>query len=272
VPVINLISILPNESIATMMPIRDFSAGGYLFFCTRKGRIKRTSLDQFSSVRSSGLIAIGLDDDDELAWVRTTSGDDELILVTEQAKAIRFHEDDARPMGRPAAGVHGIRLASGDRVMAMDVIDEETREFDLLTVSDSGFGKRTQLSEFNRQYRGGQGVTAMKLTARNGKVAGAYIVNEAQEVMMISTAGVVIRMPIRQISRYGRQTQGVSVMRLGDGEKVASLTVLSERADESDALVDTLSEMDASEQASGSAKSNGRGNGRVPKGSRSKRG
>jgi DNA gyrase subunit A len=272
VPVINLISILPNESIATMMPIRDFSAGGYLFFCTRKGRIKRTSLDQFSSVRSSGLIAIGLDDDDELAWVRTTSGDDELILVTEQAKAIRFHEDDARPMGRPAAGVHGIRLASGDRVMAMDVIDEETREFDLLTVSDRGFGKRTQLSEFNRQYRGGQGVTAMKLTARNGKVAGAYIVNEAQEVMMISTAGVVIRMPIRQISRYGRQTQGVSVMRLGDGEKVASLTVLSERADESDALVDTLSEMDASEQASGSAKSNGRGNGRVPKGSRSKRG
>jgi DNA gyrase subunit A len=272
VPVINLISILPNESIATMMPIRDFSAGGYLFFCTRKGRIKRTSLDQFSSVRSSGLIAIGLDDDDELAWVRTTSGDDELILVTEQAKAIRFHEDDARPMGRPAAGVHGIRLASGDRVMAMDVIDAETREFDLLTVSDSGFGKRTQLSEFNRQYRGGQGVTAMKLTARNGKVAGAYIVNEAQEVMMISTAGVVIRMPIRQISRYGRQTQGVSVMRLGDGEKVASLTVLSERADESDALVDTLSEMDASEQASGSAKSNGRGNGRVPKGSRSKRG
>jgi len=267
VPIINLISILPNESIATMMPIRDFSAGGYLFFCTRNGRIKRTSLDQFSSVRSSGLIAIGLDDDDELAWVRTTSGDDEIILVTEQAKAIRFHETDARPMGRPAAGVHGIRLATGDRVMAADVIDAETREFDLLTVSDSGFGKRTRLDEFNRQHRGGQGVTAMKLTAKNGKVAGAYIVNEAQELMLISTAGVVIRMPVNQISRYGRQTQGVSVMRLGSGEKVASLTVLSERGDESDALVDTLSEMDAADSQNGSArsKSNGRSNGRVPK-------
>ncbi len=275
VPIINLISILPNEAIATMMPIKDFSAGGFLFFCTRKGRIKRTSLDQFSSVRSSGLIAIGLDEDDELAWVRTTSGEDEIILVTEQAKSIRFHEEDARSMGRQAAGVHGIRLAAGDRVMAADVIDAETREYDLLTVSDSGFGKRTQLSEFNRQYRGGQGVTAMKLTARNGKVAGAYIVNTDQELMLISTAGVVIRMPVSQISRYGRQTQGVSVMRLGSGEKVASLTVLSERGDESDALVDTLTEMDAAEAQNGNG-SNGRNrsrsNGRAPKTAGAKRG
>jgi DNA gyrase subunit A len=255
VPIINLISILPNESIATMLPVRTFNEGSYLFFCTRNGRIKRTSLDQFSSVRSSGLIAISLDEDDELAWVRTTSGNDEIILVTEQAKAIRFHEEDARPMGRPAAGVIGIKLAPSDRVMAADVIDGETLDCDLLTVSDSGFGKRTQLAEFNRQYRGGQGVTAMKLTARNGKVAGAHIVNVDQELMLISTAGVVIRMPVGQISRYGRSTQGVSVMRLGAGEKVASLTILSERADESDALVDTLSEMEAEEIA------NGRGNG-----------
>jgi len=275
VPIINLISILPNEAIATMMPIKDFSAGGYLFFCTRKGRIKRTSLDQFSSVRSSGLIAIGLDEDDELAWVRTTSGDDEIILVTEQAKSIRFHEEDARSMGRQAAGVNGIRLAAGDRVMAADVIDAETREFDLLTVSDSGFGKRTQLSEFNRQYRGGQGVTAMKLTAKNGKVAGAYIVNIDQELMLISTAGVVIRMPVKQISRYGRQTQGVSVMRLGSGEKVASLTVLSERGDESDALVDTLNEMDAAEAqngAGGNGRNKSKSNGRAPTATRAQSG
>lgn len=271
VPIINLISILPNESVATMLPVKDFSEGSYLFFCTRNGRIKRTSLDQFSSVRSSGLIAIGLDEDDELAWVRTTSGDDEIILVTEQAKAIRFHEEDARPMGRPAAGVHGIKLAAGDRVMAADVIDAETRAFDLLTVSDSGFGKRTQLTEFNRQYRGGQGVTAMKLTARNGKVAGAYIVNTEQQLMLISTAGVVIRMPVDQISRYGRQTQGVSVMRLGSGEKVASLTVLSERADESDALVDTLSELDAGNAQNGNGNGKSRSNGRSPKAVRSPR-
>jgi DNA gyrase subunit A len=171
-------------------------------------------------------------------------------------------------MGRPAAGVHGIRLAAGDRVMAADVIDADTRECDLLTVSDSGFGKRTQLSEFNRQYRGGQGVTAMRLTAKNGKVAGAYIVNTDQELMLISTAGVVIRMPVSQISRYGRQTQGVSVMRLGNGEKVASLTVLSERGDESDALVDTLNELDAAEAQNGDGKSKSRSNGRAPKATR----
>ncbi|MEX1157325.1 MAG: DNA gyrase subunit A [Thermomicrobiales bacterium] len=266
IPIVNLIAILPNEAIATMLPVREFSQGSYLFFCTRKGRIKRTSLDQFSSVRSSGLIAIGLEEDDELAWVRTTSGDDEIILVTEQAKSIRFHEEDARAMGRPAAGVHGIRLAAGDRVMAADVIDSETREFDLLTVSDSGFGKRTRLEEFNRQYRGGQGVTAMKLTARNGKVAGASIVNAEQELALISTAGVVIRMPVSQISRYGRQAQGVGVMRLGAGEKVAAMAVLSERTDESDALVDTLSEMEATDAENGKNKS--RSNGRVPKASR----
>ncbi|HYI14555.1 MAG TPA: DNA gyrase C-terminal beta-propeller domain-containing protein, partial [Thermomicrobiales bacterium] len=199
----------------------------------------------------------------------------EIILVTEQAKSIRFHEEDARSMGRQAAGVNGIRLAAGDRVMAADVIDAETREFDLLTVSDSGFGKRTQLSEFNRQYRGGQGVTAMKLTAKNGKVAGAYIVNIDQELMLISTAGVVIRMPVKQISRYGRQTQGVSVMRLGSGEKVASLTVLSERGDESDALVDTLNEMDAAEAqngAGGNGRNKSKSNGRAPTATRAQSG
>ena len=136
--------------------------------------------------------------------MRPTSGEDELILVTEKAHAIRFHEDDVRSMGRQAAGVRGIRLASGDRVMAVDVIDEETSPLDLLIVSDNGFGKRTRLEEFNRQGRGGQGVTAMKLGAKNGRVAGAQIVREDEEVMLISAHGVVIRTPIAHISRYGR--------------------------------------------------------------------
>jgi DNA gyrase subunit A len=257
VPVINLIALQPNEAITTMMPISSFDDGQYLFMCTRKGTIKRTALSQFSSVRSSGLIALGLDDDDELAWVRMTSGKDEIILVTEQAKAIRFDENDARPMGRTAQGVIGIRLAEGDRIMAADVIDAETAQFDLLVVSDSGFGKRTALKEFNDQRRGGQGVTAMKLGSRNGKVAGAQIVRPEEEVMLISSAGVVIRMRVAQISRYGRQTQGVSVMKLGQGDRVVSMTILSEKSEEADALVDTLAQIDKVDQE-GAPKTNGR--------------
>ncbi|HUG17318.1 MAG TPA: DNA gyrase subunit A [Thermomicrobiales bacterium] len=257
VPVINLISIQPDESITTMLPIRSFDEGKYLFMCTRKGTVKRTALSNFASVRSSGLIALGLDDDDELAWVRMTSGEDEIILVTEQAKAIRFHESDARPMGRTAQGVRGIRLSGNDRVMAADVIDRDTLDSDLLIVSETGYGKRTALKGFNDQHRGGKGVTAMKLSSRNGKVAGAQIVQPDQEVMLISSSGVVIRTRIAQISRYGRQAQGVTLMRLGQGDRVVSLTVLSERSDEADALISTLSEIDQVDQA-GAPKTNGR--------------
>lgn len=257
VPVINLISILPDESITTMLPIRSFDEGKYLFMCTRKGTVKRTELSHFASVRSSGLIALGLEDDDELAWVRMTSGEDEIILVTEHAKAIRFHESDARPMGRTAQGVRGIRLEGTDRVMAADVIDADLRDADLLVISDNGFGKRTALQEFNDQHRGGKGVTAMKLSSRNGRVAGAQIVQADQELMMISKLGVVIRTRVAQISRYGRQAQGVSVMKLGTGDQVVSLTVLSERSEEAEALINTLSEIDNIDQA-GAPKTNGR--------------
>jgi len=262
--VVNLLSLQPNESITTLLPVRDFKEAEYLFFCTRNGRIKRTALDQFSAVRSTGLIAITLDDDDELAWVRMTSGNDDIILVTEQAKAIRFDEGDARAMGRPAAGVIGIRLGVSDRVMAAIVIDDIAAGNDLLLVSENGFGKRTAVSEFNVQHRGGQGVTAMRLTTRNGKLASAELVTPDQEVMLMSNDGIVIRTRVEQISRYGRQTQGVAVMRLGSGDRVVSMTVLSEQSEEADALVDTLAEIDKEERA---PKSNGR-TPKTPKASR----
>jgi DNA gyrase subunit A len=266
VPIINLIAIQPNESITTMLPIRSYDEGNFLFMCTRKGTVKRTALSQFSSVRSSGLIAITLDEDDELAWVRPTSGDDEIILVTEQAKAIRFHENDVRGMGRQAAGVIGIRLASGDRVMAMNVIGETAREHDLLIVSENGYGKRTAISEFNDQRRGGQGVTAIKLSTRNGRVAGAQIVGPEQEVMFISNGGTVIRTRVSSISRYGRQAQGVGLMRLAAGDRVASMTALSERQEEAEALAETLSEN--AKVASGAAETPKK-NGRTPKAAKS---
>ena len=163
-------------------------------------------------------------------------------------------------MGRTAAGVIGIRQAKGDRVMAVNVIDSAAREHDLMIISENGFGKRTALSEFNDQRRGGQGVTAIKLSARNGKVAGAQIVGPEQEVMFMSNGGVVIRTRVAQIQRYGRQAQGVAVMKLAAGDRVVSMTALSERQEEADALVDTLSESIKSANATAPKK-----NGRTPK-------
>jgi DNA gyrase subunit A len=248
-PIVNLIDVNPNESITTVLTTREFESDKFLFMCTRNGRVKRTELGAFASVRRSGLIAVSLDEDDELAWVRITGGADEIILVTEQAKSIRFTENDVRPMGRPAAGVIGIRMAEGDRIVAADVITDENRADQLLVISDSGFGKRTNLDEFRVQGRGGQGITAMKLTGRNGKVAGAYIVNDSQEVMMISSAGVVIRISTGQISRYGRSTQGVSVMRLANDSRIVSIAVVSERVGDEQDLGEVLVEMDAQESA-----------------------
>ena len=225
-PIVNLISLESDEYITALMPIRDFD-DGYLFFCTRNGRVKRTTVGQFSSVRATGLIAVSLDDDDELAWVRYSSGDGTVILVTQNGKGIRFAEEDVRPMGRPAAGVIGIRMDDDDRVVAAEVVKPDTENVTLLTVSTLGLGKRTVLDEFRLQGRGGQGMIAMKLPA-GARIAGAAVVEEDADAMLISSEGVVIRIPVAQISVIGRSTQGVSVMRVADGTEVASLTVFTE--------------------------------------------
>jgi len=224
IPVINLIGLHPNETITTLLPVADFSAASYLFMCTQNGRIKRTTLEQFSAVRSSGLIAIGLDNGDSLVWVRMTSGDDDLILVSSSGQAIRFHESDARPMGRTAAGVIGIRMGDGEQVIASEVVIPDA---DLLVISQNGYGKRTALDEFRVQRRGGGGVSAMKLSQRNGSLAAARVVDESVTVMLVTERGMVIHVPVRQISRIGRATQGVSVMRLAEGDRVASITPIS---------------------------------------------
>ncbi|HET9014842.1 MAG TPA: DNA gyrase subunit A, partial [Thermomicrobiaceae bacterium] len=228
-PVVNLIGLQRNETITTLLPVQDFGSAAYLFMCTRNGRVKRTRLDQFSSVRSSGLIAIGLDDDDELAWVRMTSGDDEIILVTEHGQAIRFDENVVRAMGRPAAGVIGIRMEDGDRVIGAEVVQPDA---DLLVVSQNGFGKRTPLTEFRVTNRGGAGVTAIRRSERNGLVAAARVVNATDTIMLVSTRGMVIRIPAGQVSCIGRTTQGVAIMRLQESDQVASLTLIRTAEDE----------------------------------------
>ncbi len=235
-PIVNLLTMQPDETVTTMLPVSDFSEGKYLFFTTRLGQVKRTSLDLFQSVRSTGLIAIGLDPDDELAWVRVTTGDDDIVLVTEKGQAIRFAETDARPMGRPAAGVIGIRLAAGDRVIASEAIRPDD---DLLVIGSKGLGKRTAMSQFSRINRGGKGVTAMKLTDRTGVIVNAAIVQGDETVVMLSTAGQMIRIPCEQINRSGRATQGVTLMRMSrPNELVASMTVIKPKNEDDDPFAD----------------------------------
>jgi DNA gyrase subunit A len=231
-PIVNILAMQPDESVATMLPIQDYEHGKYLFFTTRLGQVKRTALSRFQSVRSNGLIAIGLEAGDELAWVRPTSGKDEIILVTQNGQAIRFKETDARPMGRPAAGVIGIRLASGDRVIASEAV---LPDHDLLVIGTKGLGKRTQLSQFPRINRGGKGVRAMNLTERTGVIVQAAIVKGDETVVMLSTSGQMIRIPCSQINRSSRATQGVTLMRMsGANEQVATMTVIAPKSDADD--------------------------------------
>ncbi len=233
VPIVNLINIQPDETVTTLMKVRDFSSANYLFFTTRLGRVKRVNLDQFQSVRSSGLIAIGLETGDELAWVRMTSGNDDVMLITKHGQAIRFAETDARAMGRPAAGVNGIRLEGDDCIIAFEVCKPDG---DLLVVAAKGLGKRTPLDQFPRQGRGGKGVTAMKLTPRTGLIVAAGIPHPEDTVMMMSTSGKVIRIPASQISRIGRATQGVTVMRLDEKEQVASMAITQPKDEEAEEI------------------------------------
>ncbi|MGI9255012.1 MAG: DNA gyrase C-terminal beta-propeller domain-containing protein, partial [Thermomicrobiales bacterium] len=225
-PIINLLNMQPDEQVTTLLKVRDYSDAKNLFFTTRLGRIKRTTLDQFASVRAAGLIAIGLDEGDELVWVRMTSGDNEIMLVTRNGQAIRFNEDEVRAMGRPAAGVIGIRMEADDQVIASEVV---LPDHDLLVVSSKGLGKRTKFDQYRKTGRGGKGVTAMNLTLRTGNIVSAAMIDSSHTVMMMSSSGRVIRIRAEQIPTIGRATQGVSLMRLLEGETVASMTATPTR-------------------------------------------
>ncbi|MFT4039908.1 MAG: DNA gyrase C-terminal beta-propeller domain-containing protein, partial [Thermomicrobiales bacterium] len=236
-PIVNVVAMQPDETVTTLLKVKDYDSAQYLFFTTRLGRVKRTELSQFRSVRSSGLIAIGIDDDDELAWVRMTSGADDIMLVSQGGQAVRFREDAVRPMGRPAAGVIGIRLDVGDRVIASEAIVEG---LDLLVVAEKGLGKRTATDHFMTKGRGGKGVTAMKLTNRTGFIVGAGMVGDDHALMLMSTSGKVIRLPVSEIPTIGRQTQGVTLMRLDTDESVATMTIVEKKEEEIDPALPPL--------------------------------
>ncbi|MDQ2678566.1 MAG: DNA gyrase subunit A [Actinomycetota bacterium] len=230
--IVNLLRLQPDEKIQTIIDTRDYETHRYLFFVTRRGTVKKTMFNAYDNSRQDGLIAINLRDGDELVRVIPTSGEDEILLVSEAGQGIRFSEEDVRPMGRTAGGVRGMRLREGDGVVGADAIAPELR---LLTITDAGYGKRTEIDEFSIQHRGGQGVRAHKLHADRGRVVTGFLVGEDDDLLLINDAGVLIRTGVKDISVQGRGATGVRVMRNDDETKVAAVArVLSSEEAPSD--------------------------------------
>ena len=224
--IVNLLEGLsPGEKVAAALPIKAFAADKFVFFATRKGTVKKTSLDEYSRPRVTGIIAIGLDPGDELIGVGVTSGDDEVILAKAHGKSIRFHESDVRPMGRPATGVKGVELEGDDEVVSLTIVHNKNGQ--LLTITENGYGKRTDVQEYRLQGRGGSGIITIQTTTRNGRVVAVREVKEDDQVIVTSTRGMVIRIPVSTVSVLGRNVQGNRVMKLDDADKVMALAVLA---------------------------------------------
>ena len=232
--IVNLLPLEQGEKISAMIPIKTFEKGNYLTFVTRNGLIKKTDLMDYSRIRQNGLRAIELVEGDELISVRLTDGEQEIVIATHDGLAIRFNEKDVRSMGRTTRGVRGIRLHDGDFVVSATVPGEgET----LLMVTENGYGKKTEVEEYRAQSRGGKGIFTYRITDKTGKLVGMTSVNDSEDVMLITSEGVVIRMHADEISTFGRQTQGVRLMRLADEVSVVSLA-LTERYEEEEAEVE----------------------------------
>ena len=228
--IVNLLSLDSGEKISTIIPIQNFAEGKYLLFATRNGLIKKTSLTEYNSARKTGLLAITLKDDDELIDVRLTDGEDNVVLVTKQGMCITFNEKDVRPVGRVSQGVIGIRLDEDDNVIGMESIIQGSKST-LLAITENGFGKRTELDEYRVQTRGGKGVITYKITPKTGTIVGIRIVNEEDDVMLITDTGTIIRLNVAEISVLGRSTQGVTLMRTNEG-KVVSIEKIEPDKDE----------------------------------------
>lgn len=222
--IINLLPLEQGEKITAVIPVKEFIEDHFMFMATNKGTVKKTNLKDFDSTRKSGLIAINLDDDEDLIGVEMTNGSSEIVLATRNGTAIRFDEQDVRPMGRTAHGVRGITLNYGDAVVAMDSVGSE--ECEVLTATELGMGKRTAVSEYRKQTRGGKGVINIKITEKTGAVVGMRVINPQQEIMMITAAGIIIRIDVDGISQFGRNAQGVKLMTLNDDDKVVSLAAI----------------------------------------------
>jgi DNA gyrase subunit A len=247
---VNLLPLREGEFVRAVLSTRDFKEGKYLVFATRKGQIKKTEFLAYNTpIKADGIIAINIRDDDELVAVRRTSGDDDIIMISHSGQAARFHEDQARAMGRDTGGVKGMNVSRGDNyVLAMDVARDDD---ELLVVTENGYGKRTEISDYPRKGRGSMGVKTIALTDRKGGLAAALIVREHQDLVFISQAGMVQRTAVKGISRYGRASQGVRVMNIRDDDLVSAVAVVVEdSADTAAGVAEELPSVDAGETTS----------------------
>jgi DNA gyrase subunit A len=234
VAAVNLLQLQPEEKITSIIRHeKNASDDGYLFMATTKGTIKKTPLKEYANIRTNGLIAIKLDDGDDLRWIQKTTGDNDVIISTSAGQAIRFNEKDARPMGRTARGVRGVRLRPNDKVVGMDIVDDDNRK--LLVISENGYGKATKVSNFPSHKRGGVGIKAAVVTAKTGPIIAVHTLEpNAKEVLLISNEGQAIRVGLKDIPTLGRTTQGVRIMRMREGDKVASLGLMPDQDNDND--------------------------------------
>lgn len=230
IAIVNLLQLQPEETVSSVINVSKQSKTGNLLMCTIRGVVKKTPFEQYQNIRSGGLIAINLDDGDELKWIRMTNGDNEVVISTEAGQAIRFHEKDARPMGRVSRGVRGIRLRTGDRVIGMDVVEEGSSIF---VISEQGYGKRTKIAQFTPHARGGVGIRSAIVNKKTGNLIGVKsLVDDSHEVIIISEQGQTIRLGLKDIPELGRATQGVRIMRLNDNDKVVSMALVEKTTDD----------------------------------------
>ncbi len=231
-PIVNLLPLEANEKINAILPVKEFSEDQFVFFATTDGTVKKTPLSDFANPRKAGIIAINLDEGDFLIGVAITDGKHDIMLFSDEGKAVRFDENDVRSMGRVTRGVRGMNLAKGGKVIALLVAGDETQT--VLTATENGFGKRTPITEYTRHGRGTQGMIAIQTSERNGKVVAATLVTTEDEIMLIGTNGVLIRTRVKEIREMSRATQGVTLMNLGKGEKLAGLSRIAETEEESE--------------------------------------
>ena len=243
--IINLIQIEQDEKIETVLTVRDNIHDGYLFMATKHGLVKKTPLSEFKNLRKSGLIAINLREGDELLKVKVTRGDADIIIVSQEGNAIKFNEQDVRPMGRTASGVKSMKLRENDIAVCMDIaVDDE----ELLVISENGYGKRTPVSEYKRQNRGGVGLITYKISEKTGKVVGATVCKSEDELMLINTSGVAIRINVSDVSVTSRAPMGVRLMRTSDEEKIVAIAKISGRdVEDKDQQLTLTDELDRQE-------------------------
>jgi DNA gyrase subunit A len=235
-PIVNVFPLQEGEKITAVVPVKEFDEQHFVLMATAGGTVKKTPLADFSRPRQAGIIAVSLEDGDYLVGAVLTDGSADVMLFSSEGKAVRFAESEVRPMGRQAGGVRGMRLPGdgSERVVCMLVAKDESRT--VLTATQNGYGKRTPISEYTKHGRGGQGLIAIQASDRNGPLVGAVLVEDSDQVMLISTGGVLIRMAVSQIREQGRSTQGVTLIALGEGEKLAGMERIEEKEEDAAAI------------------------------------